>query len=69
VAAGGVEGPQVQVVSFFEMVGEVPAWFQLAADSQGLVTEVAMRAQGHFMEHRYDEFDAPLAVRPPAAEG
>jgi hypothetical protein len=34
-------------------------------DAQGLVTGGRMRAQGHFMEHRYFDFDAPLAIEPP----
>jgi len=28
-----------------------------------------MRAQGHFMEHRYFDFDAPLAIGPPVGSG
>ena len=69
VAAGSVNGRQVESVSFFEMYGEVPAWFQLTVDSQGLVTGGGMRAQGHFMEHRYFDFDAPLAIEPPVGSG
>jgi copper transport protein len=66
VAAGRVDGRPVEHVSFFEMYGEVPAWFQLTVDAQGLVTGARMRAQGHFMEHRYFDFDMLLAIGPPA---
>lgn len=69
VGDGSLEGRAVEIVSFFEMLGEVPTWFQLTVDPDGLVPSVAMRAQGHFMEDLYHDFDAPLTVGPPAVSG
>jgi copper transport protein len=66
--SGGGPGSN-RVVSFFQMFGEIPTWFQLSVDPQGLVTRVTMRAQGHFMEQRYYDFDAAPRVVPPAARG
>lgn len=58
-------GQQLQGVSFFENDGGVPIWFELWVDGQGLVRRAEMMAQGHFMEHRYRDFDAPFGIRPP----
>jgi copper transport protein len=65
----GADRGQNQVLSFFEMFGEIPTWFQLSVDSQGLVNGVAMRAQGHFMEHHYFDFDSPPPILPPLGAG
>jgi hypothetical protein len=61
-AAGGA----LQVVSFYEALDGAPVWFELSVDGQGLVERAAMRAQAHFMTHRYYDFDAPLTIAPPA---
>jgi hypothetical protein len=44
---------------------DLPVWFRLWIDSGGLVHRAEMRAPGHFMDHRYYGFDAPIAIRPP----
>jgi hypothetical protein len=61
-----LDGEQMQVLAFFWSAGGSPAWFRLWADGSGLVRRAAMRAQGHFMEHRYRAFDAPVSIEPPA---
>jgi hypothetical protein len=53
------------VVSFFEDQEGVPVWFQVSVDGQNLVEHASMRAQAHFMTHRYYDFDAPLTIDPP----
>jgi hypothetical protein len=55
-----------QVVSFYEALDGVPVWFELSVDGQGLVERAAMRAQAHFMTHRYYDFNAPLTISAPA---
>lgn len=61
-----LEGVQTQVVSFFEQVGTTPVWFRLWVDARGFVRQAEMRAQGHFMDQRYFDFDAPFTVGPPS---
>jgi hypothetical protein len=60
-----VNGVQTPVLAFFMNAGQTPVWFRLWADDSGLVHRASMRAQGHFMDHRYCDFDAQLAVEPP----
>jgi copper transport protein len=55
----------LQVVSFSESLDGVPVWFELSVDAQDHVEQAAMRAQAHFMAHRYYDFDAPLTISPP----
>ncbi len=40
-------------------------WFRVWIDHEGLVRQAHMRAIGHFMDHRYFDFDAPLTIAPP----
>lgn len=61
--AGG--GGTPRVVSFYESLDGLPVWFELSLDAQGLVEGAAMRAQAHFMTHRYYDFDAPLTIARP----
>lgn len=56
---------ETQVVSFFAQGGSIPIWFRLWVDAEGLVRRAEMRAEGHFMDHRYSDFDAPLSIEPP----
>jgi len=63
-----VEGMDLEVVGFFEDRGGLPIWFKLWIDTEGLVRKAEMRAQGHFMDHRYYDFDAPIAIEPPVEE-
>ena len=45
-------------------------WFKLCIDGDGLVRRAEMRAQGHFMDHRYFAFNEPVTIEPPkGAEG
>jgi putative copper export protein len=61
-----VEKVDTTVVSFFGGTEqETPVWFRLWIDDDGLVRQAEMRAQGHFMDHRYYGFDAPITIRPP----
>jgi copper transport protein len=63
-----VEGIGTTVLSFFGGSENTPIWHRLWVDSEGLVRRAEMRAQGHFMDHRYFDFDGPLQVTPPVAE-
>jgi copper transport protein len=59
-------GPlRVRVLTVFGMSGRIPIWFRLWVDQAGLVLQAEMRAQGHFMDHRYFAFDEPVEVKPP----
>ena len=53
--------------------GDGPAdpaiWFRLWIDDQGLVRQTETRAIGHFMDHRYYDFDAPITIAPPTGPG
>ncbi|HXF57497.1 MAG TPA: hypothetical protein VNO34_08015, partial [Actinomycetota bacterium] len=62
-----VDGLTTTVLSFFGQSGTVPIWYRLWVDPEGLVRRAEMRAQGHFMDHRYFGFDAPLRITPPVA--
>jgi non-ribosomal peptide synthetase component F len=43
-----------------------PAWFTASIDRRTYQTlRLRMTAAAHFMQHRYVEFDRPLAIRPP----
>jgi hypothetical protein len=59
-----VGGVRARVLSFSGS-GSIPIWFRLWVDDQGLVRKAEMRAQGHFMDHRYFAFDAPLEIERP----
>ncbi len=60
-----VDGRPARVLSFFGASGGTPAWFRLWVGRDGLVLQAQMRAQGHFMEQRYGDFDAPINIRAP----
>lgn len=63
-----VSGPGgEQAVSFFEAPYGSPVWFRLFVDSNGLVHQAEMRARGHFMDHRYFDFDAGFSIVAPIA--
>jgi len=64
VGAERVDGVRTQVVAFGG-TGSLPIWFRLWVDDEGLVPKAEMRAQGHFMDHRYFAFDAPLEIERP----
>ena len=60
-----VEGVPTRVVTFFGKSGVTPLWFRLWVDREGLVRQAQMRAQGHFMDDRYYDFDQPILIEPP----
>ncbi|MGH7417006.1 MAG: copper resistance D family protein, partial [Candidatus Rokuibacteriota bacterium] len=60
-----VQGRATMVVSFFGPAGETPIWHRLWVNPSGLVLQAGMRAQGHFMHHRYDAFDSDLRIEAP----
>jgi copper transport protein len=64
IGAERVDGVDTEVVAFAGS-GTPPIWFRLWVDDRGLVRRAAMRAQGHFMDHRYYDFDAPIRIVPP----
>jgi hypothetical protein len=61
-----VDGVQTQVLAFFLDRPQTPVWFRLWVGPDGLVYRASMRAQGHFMDHHYSAFDAPVSIAPPA---
>jgi len=60
-----VDGVVTHVLTFFLDLPQTPVWFQLWSDTSGLVRRASMRAQGHFMDHRYTDFDVPDSIEPP----
>ncbi|MBW3578321.1 MAG: copper resistance protein CopC/CopD [Actinobacteria bacterium] len=66
VDAEDIDGTGTQILSFFVLVGDQsPIWYRLWIDDGGLVRRAEMRAQGHFMDHTYFGFDAPITIGPP----
>ena len=65
VGADTVDGVETHVLTFFLDLPQTPVWFRLWSDTTGLVHRASMRAQGHFMDHRYTDFDAALSIEPP----
>ena len=39
-------------------------WFRLWVDASGHVHRAEMRAPGHFMDHRYYGYNAPITIEP-----
>jgi hypothetical protein len=60
-----LDGVTTTVLSFFGRSGIIPIWYRLWVDPEGLVRRAEMRAQAHFMDHRYLDFDAPLRITVP----
>jgi hypothetical protein len=59
-----VNGRPTWLVSF--ATPSVPAWFTVWIDKRSYRTlQLRMTAAGHFMFHRYTQFNAPLKIRPP----
>ena len=65
VGADTVDGVKTEVLTFFLDLPQTPVWFRLWSDTSGLVRRASMRAQGHFMDHRYTDFDAAVSIEPP----
>ncbi len=66
VGAGQVDGVATKILAFFGPSDAAPIWFRLWVDADGLVRRAEMRAAGHFMDQRYGDFDAPLAIEAPS---
>src|SRR6266511_873723 len=66
VGAAQVDGVATKILAFFGPSDSAPIWFRLWVDPDGLVRRAEMRAAGHFMDQRYDHFDAPLAIEAPS---
>ncbi len=60
-----VGGVPTRIVAFFGKSGVTPVWFRLWIDREGMVRQAQMRAQGHFMDDRYYDFDGPISIEPP----
>ncbi|MDP8929290.1 MAG: CopD family protein, partial [Actinomycetota bacterium] len=60
-------GVPTHILSFFIDHSTSPIWYRLWVDDRGLVRRAEMRARGHFMDHDYSDFDAPITVQPPVA--
>ncbi|MDP9232924.1 MAG: copper resistance protein CopC/CopD [Actinomycetota bacterium] len=60
-----VGGRRTTVLSFYGPIQEAPAWFRLWIDSKGYVRKAEMRAQGHFMDHHFFDFDSSISIRRP----
>jgi hypothetical protein len=65
VGVESVDRVQTQVLAFFLDLPQTPVWFRLWSDASGLVYRASMRAQGHFMDHRYTDFDTPISIEAP----
>jgi hypothetical protein len=65
VASEEIEGTPTQVVAFFVSIGDLPIWYRLWVDDTGLVHRAEMRAEGHFMDHTYTDFDTPFNITAP----
>src|SRR5216683_229837 len=65
VRAETVDGVETHVLTFFLALPQTPVWFRLWSDASGLVRRASMRAQGHFVDHRYTDFDAAVSIEPP----
>jgi hypothetical protein len=65
VGADTVDGVETDVLTFFLDLPQTPVWFRLWSDTSGLVRRASMRAQGHFMDHRYTDFNTALSIEPP----
>ena len=63
-----VDDVPTKVVAFFGSGGgNTPVWFRLWIDKEGLVRRAQMRADGHFMNDRYYDFDARFSIEPPVS--
>ncbi len=60
------DGVTEQVVSFFERLGVAPAWFKLWIGPDGLVRHSQMRAEGHFMDDDWTDFNSNIVISAPA---
>jgi len=59
-----VDGVQTTELAFAGGDQDLPVWFRLWVDADGYVHRAEMRAPGHFMDHRYYNYDAPIRIEP-----
>jgi len=52
------------ILTFFLDLPQTPVLFRIWSDASGLVHRASMRAQGHFMDHRYTDFETPVSIEP-----
>jgi copper transport protein len=64
-----VDGVRTTELAFAGGSSDVPVWFRLWVDATGLVHRAEMRAPGHFMDHRYYDYDAPIQIVRPEGAG
>ena len=62
-----VDGVPTRIVSLLIDVNGLPIWYRLWVDDDDRVRRAEMRTQGHFMDHRYYDFDAPISIEPPTS--
>ena len=60
-----VDGVPAQVLAFFEDSSLGTEWFQVWVGSDGMIRQASMDAPGHFMDHHYSAFNAPLQIAAP----
>ncbi|MBW3619016.1 MAG: copper resistance protein CopC [Actinobacteria bacterium] len=60
-----VDGVETRIVTFYVLQGRTSIWYRLWVDDDDRVRQAEMKAQGHFMDHRYFDFDEPISIRPP----
>jgi Copper resistance protein D len=60
-----VNGVRTTELAFAGGDQDLPVWFRLWVDAQGYVHRAEMRAPGHFMDHRYYDYDVPITIQPP----
>jgi copper transport protein len=60
-----LDGVRTTEIAFAGGTSDLPVWFRLWVDVSGLVHRAEMRAPGHFMDHRYYDYDAPITIEPP----
>lgn len=60
-----LDGIETRIISYFTGDQRAPIWFRLWIGPDGLVRRMEMRAEAHFMDHRFSGFDAPLTIEAP----
>src|SRR5207302_1699272 len=62
IGSARVDGDPTKIVAFVGGTGGTPVWFRLWIDPAGMIRRAMMRAIGHFMDHRYYDFNARFAI-------
>lgn len=61
-----IDGVRTRQVSFFVPLSErLPIWYRVWVDDAHRIRRAEMRTQGHFMDHRYYDFDEDIEIEPP----